>query len=160
MKPVQFEMSADARFLRQELSKLKPGDSTSYAELSAAIGKPVTGAMAALQTAKRSLLREGFVFSPIRGEGVHRLTDVEVVASDDISPLRRHARRLGKKLSTVSYEQLDPAHQLALTAKSSVVGMVAAVTTEKAIEKVAAAASGRAGELPISETLKALGYTD
>jgi hypothetical protein len=158
MKPAQFEMSADARFLRQKLHEMKPGETVSYADLTALIGKSVTGNFSALQTAKRSLLKEGYVFSPVRGEGVKRLTDADVVAQDDITPIRRHARRIGKKLSTVSYEQLNPAQQLQHTAKASIVGMVAAVATEKAVEKIEKAATGRSGELPIGETLKALGY--
>lgn len=158
MKPAQFEMSADARFLRQRLHEMKPGDNVTYEELGKLLGKTVTGSTSALQTAKRSLLKEGFVFSAVRGEGVQRMTDAAVVAADDISPLRRHARRVGKKLSTVSYEALSAQQQLAHTAKASIIGMVTAVTTETAVLKVEKAASGRAGELPISETLKALGY--
>jgi hypothetical protein len=158
MKPAHFELSADARFLRQRLHELKPGDSVTYADLSKIIGKPVTGATPALQSAKRGLLKEGYVFSPVRGEAVRRLTDADVVAGDDLSPLRRHARRVAKKLSTVSYEQLNPAQQLQHTAKTSIVGMVATVTTDKAVAKIEKAAGGRSGELPIGETLKALGY--
>lgn len=158
MKPAQFEMSADARFLKQRLHELTPGASITYAELTALIGKPVNGSTSALQTAKRSLLKEGYVFSPIRGEGVQRLTDADVVATDDISPLRRHARRVGKRLSTVSYDALSMPQQLAHTAKASIISMVSAVTTETAVSKIEKAAGGRAGELPIGETLKALGY--
>lgn len=158
MKPAIFELSADARFIRQRLHELKPGESVSYTELSKIIGKTVVGSTPALQSAKRGLLREGYVFSPVRGEAVRRMTDADVVAGDDITPLRRHARRVGKKLSTVSYEGLSAQQQLAHTAKASIVGMVVAVTTENAVAKIEKAAGGRAGELPIGETLKALGY--
>lgn len=158
MKPAQFEMSADARFLKQRLQQVQPGQSVTYDELSTLIGKRVSGGTSALQTAKRSLLKDGYVFSPIRGEAIKRLTDADVVSTDDITPLRRHARRVGKKLSTVSYETLSQPQQLAHTAKASIVSMVAAVTTETAVSKIEKAAGGRSGELPIGETLKALGF--
>lgn len=160
MKPALFELSADARFLRQRLHELKPGETVSYTELSKLISKTVVGSTPALQSAKRGLLKEGYVFSPVRGEAVRRLTDSDVVAGDDISPLRRHARRVGKKLSTVSYDGLSAQQQLAHTAKASIVGMVVAVTTETAVAKIEKAAGGRAGELPIGETLRALGYKE
>ena len=79
-------------------------------------------------------------------------------ADADIKMMRRRARRAGVKLSTVSYEKLTPPQQLAHTAKSSIVGAIAAIATDKAIQKVESAASGRSGELPIGETLRALGY--
>lgn len=158
MKPAQFEMSADTRFLKQRLQQAQPGQSITYSELSALIGKTVSGSTSALQTAKRSLLKDGYVFSPIRGEGLQRLTDANVVAEDHISPLRRHARRIGRKLSTVSYEALTAEQQLTHTAKTSIVAMVTSVTTENAVTKIEKAAGGRSGELPISETLKALGF--
>lgn len=158
MKPAQFEMSADTRWLRQRLHEMSPGDFVSYAELSEKIGKPVTGGYSALQSARRHLIKEGYVFSPIRGEGMRRMTDSEVVATDDIAPLRRHARRVGTKLSAVSYDQLTAPQQLYHTTKSSIVAVVATITTECAVKKVEKAAGGMAGELPIAETLRALGY--
>ena len=160
MKPALFELSTDARFIRQRLHGMKPGDTVSYTDLATIIGKSVTGSLSALKTAKRGLLKEGYVFSPIRGEGLRRLTDAEVVgaADSDIAMIRRKARKTGAKLSTVSYEKLPAPKQLAHTAKASIVGAVAAITTNKAMTKIESAVGGRSGELPISETMKALGY--
>lgn len=160
MKPAQFELSADTRFLRQKLHEMKPGDTLTYAELSQAVSKPVKGSFSALQSAKRSLLKEGYVFSAVVGEGIKRLTDGEVVsaADGDITSMRRRARKAGLKLSTVSYDTLAPEKQLSLSAKSSIIGAVAALTTAKAITRMEKAVTGRSGELPIAETMKALGY--
>lgn len=161
MKPAQFELSADTRFIRQRLHELRPGDSVPYTELSALINKTVEGATPALQSAKRSLLKEGYVFAPIFGEGIKRLADDEVVtaADGDIATMRRRARKAGMKLSTVSYEQLTPTKQLALTAKVSIVGAIAAIATGRAIVAIEKVASGKSGELPIAETMRALGYS-
>ncbi len=160
MKPAQFEVSADTRFIRQRLHEMNPGDFISYGELTNLISKPVNGAIPCLQSARQSLLREGFVFGNIRGEGIKRLSDAEIVtASDmDISTMRRRARKAGKKLSTVSYELLPPEKQLSYTAKISIVGAIAAIATDKAIGLIEKTAGGRSGELPIAETMRALGY--
>jgi len=161
MKPAQFELSADTRFLRQKLAEVKAGDTISYAALSEAVGKPVDGAFSALQSARRKMEKEGFVFSPIRGVGLIRLDDAGVIdaADSDIAAMRRKARRSGVKLSTVSYDALPDGKKLAFTAKASIVGAIAAIATNKAVAKLEKAAGGRSGELPITETLKALGYS-
>lgn len=160
MKPALFELSADTRFIRQRLHEMAPGDTVSYADLSAIIGKTVSGETSALGSARRSLIKEGYVFSPVRGQGIRRLTDAEVVsaADGDIDGMRRKARRAGMKLSTVSVENLPPDKQIAHAAKSSIAGAVAAITTATAVQKIEKAAAGRSGELPIAETMKALGY--
>lgn len=161
MRPAMFELSADARFLRQELQKLKPGEEITYGRLSQIVGKEVRGSFPALQSARRGLVKDGFIFSPVRGEGIRRLTDNEVVdaASGDITRMRRHARRAGLRLSTVEVDKLTPEKQVAFTAKASIIGAVSALTTEKAIAKVEKVSGGRAEELPIAQTLKALGFS-
>jgi hypothetical protein len=160
MKPAIFEMSPDTRFLRQKLRALGQGVEVSYADLGKEIGKEVGGGFPALQSAVRGLLKEGYVFSPIRGVGLRRLTDAEIVsASDgDITSLRRRAKRAAKKLSSVEYQKLTPAQQLAHTAKTSIMGAVASMTTDRAVNAIEKVAGGKAGELPIRETMKALGY--
>jgi hypothetical protein len=80
-------------------------------------------------------------------------------ADSDIAAMRRKARRSGVKLATVSYDALPEGKKLAFTAKASIVGAIAALATNKAVAKLEKAAGGRSGELPITETLKALGYT-
>jgi hypothetical protein len=160
MKPARFELSADTRFIRQALEAVKPGEMISYAALSKLISKTVSGQTPALQTARRTLVKDGYVFSAVTGTGFRRLTDGEIVAASgsDIAAVRRKARRAGLKLSTVSFEALTPEQQLAHAAKASIVGAVAAITTDKAVAQVEKAASGRSSELPVGETLKALGY--
>jgi len=160
MKPAQFELSTDARFIRQRLHEMKPGDEISYEELGKDINKDVTGGMSALQSAKRSLLRDGFVFSAVTGVGIKRLIDVEIVkvGDKDIAVMRRRASKARLKLSTVSAEGLTPASNLDLIAKQSIIGAISIVTDHRSVEAIRGAVGGRSTELPIAATLKALGY--
>ena len=160
MKPPQFELSADTRFLRQKLHEMKPGDFISYADLSELISKDVTGATAALASAKRGLLKEGYVFGTVRGEGVKLLVEIDTLKASDmgVQAIRRRSRLEARKLSTVSPDKLPANMQSAFTAKLSIFGAISSFATEKAVTAIEKAAGGRAGELPISETLRALGY--
>jgi hypothetical protein len=161
MKAPLFEMSADARLLRQELEKVEIGKHVTYDVLGKAIGKDVSGSTGALQTARRSLFREKqYVFSPISGVGLHRMNDEEIVANSDrdINHIRRTARRGAQRIAAVqSYEGMTPAKQLQHTTRLSVMTAIASITTTKSIEKIegSAVAGAKARELPIAETLSA-----
>jgi hypothetical protein len=156
---LSFEMSADARLLRQRLASMKTGDFVTYADLSSEIAKDVSGATAALHTARRSLLNnEGFVFAVVRGEGLKRLGDEEIVsASDqDVNRIRRTAKKGARKLASVTdYASMTNGAQLRHTTRLSVMTAVAHMASSNGIAKVEASANGRAKELPISETLAA-----
>lgn len=156
---LSFEMSADARLLRQRLATMKPGDYVSYAELSTEIAKAVDGTTSALHTARRSLLnKDCFVFAVERGKGLKRLVDGEIVsASDqDVNRIRRAAKRGARKLASVeNYAAMPNDAQLRHTTRLSVMTAVAHMASNTGIKKIEASATGRAKELPISETLAA-----
>jgi hypothetical protein len=156
---LSFEMSADARLLRQRLEAMKPGEFVSYASLSEEIAKDVSGATPALHTARRSLLNnDGYVFAVERGKGLKRLRDEEIVsASDqDVNRIRRTAKKGARKLASVEdYAAMSNGAQLRHTTRLSVMTAVAHMASSKGIQKLETSANGRAKELPISETLAA-----
>lgn len=158
-KPAMFEASPDARLLRARLKRAEVGELVTYTELSGVVSRTVTGAFGPLRTALRSLLNdEGRAFGVVRGVGMKRLSDVEIVeaADGDVDSIRRKARRSARRLTAVQhYDKLEPKQQLAHTARLSIFGAISSMTTDSAIKKVEAAATGRATELPIAETLKA-----
>jgi hypothetical protein len=160
--PMQFEMSADARFLYQSLRAAKAGDVVTYAELGEVIGKIVHGGMGALQTAIRVALREDrFVFSAVRKVGVKRLTDAEIVTlgESETSGTHRRVKRTARRLTAIQdYASLSPPSQLRHTALLSVNTMIADATRVQNITRVANVSHGRSTELPIHETLKAMGF--
>lgn len=157
-----FEMSADARFLYQELRAAKVGDVVSYEMLTNAIGKSVVGGMSALRTAIKSALRDdGTVFACIKKVGVKRLNDSDIVSlgESETAGTRRRVKRTVRKLTSIGdFSALTPATQLRHTALVSINAMIADTTREPSIKKVADASQGRASELPIRETLKAMGF--
>lgn len=155
-----FERSAEAVKLHQELMETATGQIVTYARLSDAIGKPVNGSTQALRTARMLAQREDrMVFACIRAQGLRRLNDEGIVelASVETIGVRRHARRVGRKLAVADFLQLKQTSQMRAIAIASVLAVVADMSREQSIKKVAFAASGRASELPIRDTLKAIG---
>lgn len=156
-KSVQFQMSADARFLMQELRKIGVGKRVTYAALQEAVGKDdIAGP---LSTARHALLREeNIVFGVIRGEGLKRLSDLEIVdtAADTSRRLRRAARRGIQTLSAVGdFSALPRQDQMRHSASVSIFGVVAEMATAKAVAKIEDKIGDEARALPFAATLEA-----
>lgn len=154
-----FVMSADARLLYQALRAAQPGDILSYAALSQAISRDVMAATPALRTAMRRALRDdGMVFAPLRGEGLKRLTDAEIVASAPAMQrkLRRAARRNVEVMTKVSdFDALTETQKRAHSANLSIMASVAHLASEKSVARLESAVADRgARELPLAETLR------
>jgi hypothetical protein len=158
-KPMSFEMSADTRLLRQELAKVKVGETISYEKLSAAISKNVSGGTASLQSARNSLLKnDRIVFAVVRCVGLQRLGDEEIVDASQArrDSIRRGAKRAAREITCVAdYSSLSAPKQLLHTAALSVFTAIAEMSSDKGVERVKGAAQGRSGELPIAQTLAA-----
>lgn len=158
MKPAMFEMSVDARLLKQRLAKVSPGETISYTELGKEISRMVCGATSELQSARRSLFNdEGIFFSPVRGYGLQRLTDeAKVDASvSDLSKVRKAAKRGAKKLASVEkYDALPPEKQLQHTIRMTAFTALAHISSDKNVEAIKSKVS-TAKELPIAETIAA-----
>lgn len=151
-----FQMSADARLLMQHLAKTSVGQTVKYEELSAVISRPVAGSFGALRTALRRLLRdENMVFGAVKGIGIKRLNDVEIVAEGGAAAvaIRRKASRSIERQMKVDFSKLPREAQSRFTAQVSVMASVAMMTRDKSLDRVAAAATPAIKELPIAETL-------
>lgn len=158
-KMPSFQLSADTRLLIQELRKCQVGATISYAQLSSAVGRDISGATGALHSARKRLLRdEQIVFDVVRGEALKRLSDVEIVGTSNsfARRMRRVAQRGVETLTAIGdFSALPRETQMRHTAAVSVFGVVAEMTKEKSIHKVEKAAENVRGELPISQTLEA-----
>lgn len=154
-----FQMSPDTRLLRQTMAKVSVGQTVTYETLSAAISKPVSSSSAALQSARNSLLRkEHMVFGVIRGVGLKRLDDTDIVnaSEQDVVGMRRKAKRAVRKLTSISdYNALPPEKRLAHTARVSVFTAMADMLTDRSLEHVEKAAVGHSSQLPFNETIRA-----
>lgn len=132
-----FQMSVEARLLRQHLATLKPGESVTYDQLAAIAGLPsVEGSTPALTTARRVLQREtGAVIGCLNGAGVTRLTDEEIVGAADkaVASIRRKSRRTIAKLSVVEFDALPNPSKLRHSALTSLFNLVQWFGREKQV---------------------------
>ena len=155
----KFELSIDTKLLYEELLRVEPGANITYKTLSDCLGRSVEGATSSLQSAiKRTLKRDGIVFSNIFGLGYRRLTDAEIVKDSfrDIAGMRRRARRAGDKLTKVQdFQSLTQQEQISHNARLSVFSAIAQMSKGKAVEKIEQAVSESKRELPFAETLAA-----
>jgi hypothetical protein len=158
MKP-NFELSPESRLIRQYLRTVEVGEIATYDKLSHVIGRPLDHSSSMLRSAVNALIKDDRVmFACIRTVGYRRLPDADIIshADTDIDGIRRKARRGARKLTCVQdYEALTPQKQLAHTSRLSVLTMVAYTTTDQGLKKVETAATGKKGELPLSETVRA-----
>ena len=112
------DLSPDAIALRKRLETLNPGDTVSYADLTALIGADVqTSRHGALYRARAILLREkSMVFAPIKGEGLKRLGDEDIsrLGYAIIRRVRKAAARGMKTLACVAnFDKLSTDGQVA-----------------------------------------------
>lgn len=154
-KAPTFRMSANTRFLVQELEKLKEGDRISYADLCSIAGLSLSNLRSPLDTARTILMRDqGIVFGVERGIGLIRLNESEILAStsQEIKGIRQKARKGIKKLAATDYNKMTPQEQLQYTIKGAVFAMSNEAASSRGQKKIAAVAEAtKAKELPISQ---------
>ena len=110
-KPFIGALSIEAQLLRDHLKAHMGVDLVTYAALSEIAGRDVQRAgRGPLDTARRILQREdNIVFGVVRGEGLKRLSDPEIVKAGhaSVAATRRTARRGIRKLACADYANLD-----------------------------------------------------
>jgi hypothetical protein len=162
MENPSFQASTDSKILASVLQESKPGDVVSYKALSAAIGRDVQStAKPALDTARRIVQREKrMVFDAVRGEGLKRLTDSEIVdlADKTRDGVRRATRRTVKKMVCVDYEAMPKEKQTKHNTAISLFGVLSELATEKVQHRLGAEIERSGTELPVAKaTIAALG---
>lgn len=158
MKP-SFSLSADTRFVYQKLRELAVGSTATRDDLAALIDVPAqsTRLNAAIASARRKLLHEeNMVFGTIRGVGLKRLDDTEIVgtAAATTRKIRRAARKGVKTLSSVQdFSALSRAEQMRHSASLSIFGAVAEISRERSVQKIEKAIDPAKRDLPFRQTL-------
>jgi hypothetical protein len=154
-------LSIDTKMLTDRLAKLGTGEMVPYAELSSLIGRNVQKeARGNLMSAMRRLLADGSVFGTVRGQGVKRLTDLEIVGCgpEIIGRVRRAARRAGAKLANIQdFDALPPEAQTTHNMALSVVGVLAHMTKAGTVRKLEERIEAGRQALPLRRTLEVLG---
>lgn len=158
---MQFEKSADAKILINLLEEAVVGQTVSYQQMSAAIGRDVRKhALSSLGTARRFLQKEKrMVFGAERGVGLVRLNDNDVVRSVESDRLKVHrqAKRTMNKLSTVEFNKLDDENKKAHVSVSAQMGAIAMFSHKSANKKIESQVSTSQQNISIGETLKMFG---
>lgn len=161
-KQPTFQLSADAKTLASVLREVTVGDTVTYKRLSQSIARDVqTDARGALQTARRLVMNEDrIVFDAVRGEGLVRLKDEQIVSLSDRARdhIRRTSRKTAKALVCVDYDALSPDMQVKHNTGLSMLGVIAELSTSKSVAKLESKVKEAGAELPLAKAaIAALG---
>lgn len=161
MQP-DFQMSADAHSISKHLQSTQIGQTVTYEELSKIIGRDIKKeAKSALYTALKHLQKESrFVFGTIKGEGIKRLDNAEIVSLSDKArnAIRRTARRTVKKIVCADYDKLTNEFKIKHNAAISVFGVMTELTFDKSMRKIEQKITATGESLPVAKAaIEALG---
>ena len=156
----RFEASSDTRFLAQELSQAKPGDTITYDSLSTAIGRDVrVHARGALFSALRMQLHDRRVFEAVPNVGYRLLTAEEIVrtqAAKGMQRIARTARVAGKKVASAEYDELTEQDKVAHNTQLSILGAISQMTKPVVAREIESKVRAKGAELALGETLRYL----
>jgi hypothetical protein len=157
-----FRLSSDSKALAVALAKVPVGETASYSSLTAAVGRDVqTTCRGALETARYIVQREDrMVFDVVRGVGLRRLLDGEIVDLSDRARdhARRHARRTVKKLICVDYGNLPRDKQTKHNAALSMFGVFSELASDKSQKRLETKIEQAGEKLPAAKAaMEALG---
>jgi hypothetical protein len=158
----EFRLSSDSKALAKMLIASGPGEVVLYEDLDKAIGRDVReAASGALHTARHIAQREHrMVFDAVRGVGLKRLADSEIVDLADKARdhARRHASRTAKKLTCVDYDALSKDKQTKHNAALSMFSVMAELSTDKAQKRLESKVKDADAQLPNAKAaIEALG---
>lgn len=161
-KQPEFKLSTDSAALALRLTEVAVGDIVRYDDLSKAIGRDVrSSAAGALESARRVAQRDSrAVFASVRGEGLRRLTDAEIVDLSDSGRdrIRRQAKRTAKKLVCVDYDALPAEKKVKHNAALSMMGALASIATDTAQKRLEKQIAETGKQLPAAKSaIEALG---
>lgn len=151
------EISVDAQTLMARLKKMQKGEAVSYKELSALISADVQKkARGYLNTARnRLLMDEAMVFEAVRGVGIKRMDDAQIISVGEqaTSKIHRASKRALRKLNCSDAGNLTNDQKVELNAAASVAGAIALITRPAKIALIKAAVKTSENRIPTGRTL-------
>lgn len=155
------EISVDTRLLYERLAKLEKGETVTYTELSAIIGRDVRGPRARhlLDRARKlALENDNVVVEAVVNEGLRRPLDTVVVTTTGECYRRGVIRRAviaARKYAAVDYGALSEADRVKHNAEVSQLGAIKAFAADSTTKQLEASISGQQynGPLPIGKML-------
>lgn len=155
------ELSVDTQTIERLLLAVAVGDTITYVELTAAIGRDVQhAARHVLTSARRRVLGSArAVFEPVVDIGLKRLDDVGKIGAGrwHLSRARRQAQYAARKASAVdNFEALPNAQKIEHNVVLAQAGVMRHFTSAKSTNKLATAMTSPKHELLLRDSLKAL----
>lgn len=151
------EQAVDTRLLVSLLQKAEMGQVFTYEQLSDQLGRNIMGDCPNLSSARRIVQRDfDIVFDVMRGEGIKRLSDGEIIALGDRLPgkVRRLSKRMVTKLSKARDEKLSNEQIVQRNATVSMAGAFIHMATKSGMDKLEKAVRVNAAELAVGKTLE------
>lgn len=153
-----FEMSLDTRTAIERFQRAAIGDTVTYADLGAALGREVDGGSPTVQAALHRLERDGVIFGNVRGVGYQRLGDVAIVGTIEHErvSLRRRARRIVHRLTSIAdFDALPNDLKVKHNAAVSGFGAIASVLSPAKMKALETTVEKAQAKLPLAKTLAA-----
>lgn len=158
MTKPQFEMSLETRLLVDMLSQVEPGQTVTFADMTAKVGVDVSGGYGPLQSAKKRVFNDtGAVFSSIKGVGYARLRDGEIVedAAADRRRVHRMATRATRKLAAVDFDALTVEQRLTHNVEMTIFNAQRLLARKSSEAKIRGLASKNNEALTLARTIEA-----
>lgn len=164
MKPeILTRSSADKLALIERLKIGKPGDTVTYEELAAVIGRSVkssTPGYAPLSRARWNCIREHqVVWEPLADHtGLKCINDAELLAqgSHALTHIRRKARRANVKLSAAKPDKLTNDERVTLAGLLTLNAAIMSAASEKSLKRIEGSIDSAHKPLPVGRTLEIL----
>lgn len=158
MKTIQ-DASAETIDLIRVLRDAKIGELIGYDQLDRIVlGDVRHERYHCLCTARKILLREsGMVFAVVRGKGIQRANDEQILgdAGARVSKIHKTAKVGMKVLSCADFDKLNQDQKLKHYATASVLGALAYATQNKQVRQIENRVAKSTKQLAIGETLSA-----
>lgn len=155
------QISADARILLGEFSKLKKGDIATYEQIAQWIGRDIRANRNVMHTVRKRLQKDYGIWLVAVPKVGYMVANDSLVVNGVCESYRRRMHNAARKavaaLSTVQPETLQEEDKKKFWAELSLHGTLQAVTTKKGFDRIAkVATNGASHQLAIAQTLEAL----
>lgn len=151
------EISADTVMIYERLVAAKTGEEITKAELDGVIGRRVPSSM--LTTARRKALSDNqIVFGTIRGVGIRRMDDSEVVNSSAASfhSIQRATRREARRLSAIRFEGLPDNMKVKHSAAAAALAMINKIAAPQQVKVLESKAADGMRKLSMIQAIDAI----
>lgn len=152
------EISVDSMTLYKRLVELDEGEVVEYDALTDLIKRDVRGeAYSNLDTAKRRCeSNDLIVIKPVRGVGVRRIPNDEIVAvaGDRLNKARRQTKRGLGELACADYDKLTPDQRLKHNASAAMLGTIHFMSKPSKIKSIETKLGAGNGKLSVNQTLE------